>query len=708
MKDQFFERLPNLVITDAIGSSEGGNNGLTVVTAGNTAMKSGPTVHLLGRTVVFDENLELVEPGSGVIGKIARAGDIPLGYYNDPKKTAEVFFDVRGTRYVMPGDYATVEADGSITLLGRGSIVINSGGEKIFPEEVESAVRSHPDVMDAIVCGAPDERWGQTVAAIVRAPARPRGAVARSDPGAMPGVRRRLQGPAPPLRGRRGSSARRRVSPTTRGRPRIVGAGAGAGAAGLRPDRQPGTPTHPQRSPSTREGQRLVGSAAGRIRCAESAEPWSTPKRASDARIGSDRRVAPRCRQARRRTDADRVVPPRPRLGHHVQPAAAVVEPHMDATSSWTVYHGNPLGTGADTSGVTFNPPNPAWTSAHLDGQIYGEPLEATGRVFVATENNTIYALAADTGAVLWSTHLGTPVPSGDLPCGDISPTVGITGTPVVDVARGEIFAVADELAGGVPPTSSSGSTSTPARPSWPWRVDPPGQDPAAILQRTGLNLSDGNVVFGYGGNDGDCSTYSGWVVSVPEGGGTPGYYQAVPIGHDGAVWMGGAAPEVDAAGNIWVATGNGSSSTPYDFSDSVLELSPGLARTQYFAPDTWQFDNGNDQDLGSTAPALLSDGTVLQVGKSSTAYLLNQADLGGISHPTQISACGSDADGGDADPGRWSTSRGNGVEAMQTSPCAQCAMADLERGARPADHGGRPRVVDRRLQALRPQPGQR
>jgi 3-oxocholest-4-en-26-oate---CoA ligase len=168
VKDQFFVHLPNLVITDAIGSSEGGNNGMTIVTPGNTAMKSGPTVHLLGQTVVFDENLERVEPGSGVIGKIARSGDIPLGYYNDPKKTAEVFIEVRGTRYVMPGDYATVEADGSITLLGRGSIVINSGGEKIFPEEVESAVRSHPDVMDAIVCGASDERWGQTVAAIIQ------------------------------------------------------------------------------------------------------------------------------------------------------------------------------------------------------------------------------------------------------------------------------------------------------------------------------------------------------------------------------------------------------------------------------------------------------------------------------------------------------------------------------------------------------------
>ncbi|HUA94593.1 MAG TPA: acyl-CoA synthetase, partial [Acidimicrobiales bacterium] len=168
VKDQFFEHLPSLVITDAIGSSEGGNNGMTVVTAGNTAMKSGPTVHLLGETVVFDEDLVPVVPGSGTIGKIARSGDIPVGYYNDPVKTAEVFITIEGTRYVMPGDFATVEADGSVTLLGRGSVVINSGGEKIFPEEVESAVRSHPDVMDAIVVGAPDERWGQTVAAIVQ------------------------------------------------------------------------------------------------------------------------------------------------------------------------------------------------------------------------------------------------------------------------------------------------------------------------------------------------------------------------------------------------------------------------------------------------------------------------------------------------------------------------------------------------------------
>ncbi len=168
VKDEFFRHLPNIVIVDAIGSSESGNNGMATMTKGGTAMKSGPTVSVLGDTVVFDEDLVPVVPGSGTIGKIARSGDIPVGYYNDPVKTAEVFINVDGTRYVMPGDFATIEEGGAITLLGRGSVSINSGGEKIFPEEVESAVRSHPDVFDAIVVGAPDERWGQRVAAIIQ------------------------------------------------------------------------------------------------------------------------------------------------------------------------------------------------------------------------------------------------------------------------------------------------------------------------------------------------------------------------------------------------------------------------------------------------------------------------------------------------------------------------------------------------------------
>jgi len=168
VKDEFFRHLPDIIIVDAIGSSESGNNGMVTMGKDNTAMKSGPTVTALGNTVVFDEDLKPVAPGSGVTGKIARYGDIPVGYYNDPVKTAETFIHVEGVRYAMPGDFATVEEDGSITLLGRGSVSINSGGEKIFPEEVESAVRSHPEVFDAIVVGAPDERWGQRVAAIIQ------------------------------------------------------------------------------------------------------------------------------------------------------------------------------------------------------------------------------------------------------------------------------------------------------------------------------------------------------------------------------------------------------------------------------------------------------------------------------------------------------------------------------------------------------------
>ncbi|HEY3701359.1 MAG TPA: acyl-CoA synthetase [Acidimicrobiales bacterium] len=168
VKDAFFRRLPNLVITDAIGASETGSNGLVLVQPDQTAMKGGPTVQPIAGSVVLDDDLKPVVPGSGVVGKLARMGDIPVGYYKDPEKTAATFVEAEGVRYAIPGDFATVEADGTITLLGRGSQSINSGGEKIFPEEVEAAVKSHPDVYDAVVVGVPDERWGQRVAAVVQ------------------------------------------------------------------------------------------------------------------------------------------------------------------------------------------------------------------------------------------------------------------------------------------------------------------------------------------------------------------------------------------------------------------------------------------------------------------------------------------------------------------------------------------------------------
>jgi len=169
VKDAFIERFPNLVLTEAIGASESGSNGYTMILKGHTAMKGGPTVKPIIDTVVLDEHLQVVHAGSEVIGKVARKGNIPLEYYKDPVKTAETFVTAPdGTRYSVPGDFATVEADGAITLLGRGSVSINSGGEKIYPEEVEGAIKAHPDVYDCTVVGVPDERFGQRVAAVVQ------------------------------------------------------------------------------------------------------------------------------------------------------------------------------------------------------------------------------------------------------------------------------------------------------------------------------------------------------------------------------------------------------------------------------------------------------------------------------------------------------------------------------------------------------------
>jgi acyl-CoA synthetase (AMP-forming)/AMP-acid ligase II len=168
VKDQLFRHFPNLVMIDAIGSSETGNNGMVMVQAGQTAMKGGPTVSKVGNTVVLGEDMRPLGPGhEGKIGKLARVGDIPLEYYKDPKKSAETFVTIDGVRYAMPGDYGMLEPDGRITLLGRGSVSINSGGEKIFPEEVEAAVKSHPAVFDCTIVGVPDERWGERVAAVV-------------------------------------------------------------------------------------------------------------------------------------------------------------------------------------------------------------------------------------------------------------------------------------------------------------------------------------------------------------------------------------------------------------------------------------------------------------------------------------------------------------------------------------------------------------
>jgi acyl-CoA synthetase (AMP-forming)/AMP-acid ligase II len=167
VKDQLFELLPNLFISEAVGSSESGFNGMRLLEKGATSNDSGLINVSRGPgTIVIDEENKPVQPGE--IGRMARGGNVPLGYYKDPVKTAATFVEVEGNRYSVPGDFARLELDGTMTLLGRGSQCINSGGEKIYPEEVESALKAHPSVFDALVVGVDDERWGQKVAAVVQ------------------------------------------------------------------------------------------------------------------------------------------------------------------------------------------------------------------------------------------------------------------------------------------------------------------------------------------------------------------------------------------------------------------------------------------------------------------------------------------------------------------------------------------------------------
>lgn len=296
-----------------------------------------------------------------------------------------------------------------------------------------------------------------------------------------------------------------------------------------------------------------------------------------------------------------------------------------------------------------------AWTSPVLAGQLFGQPIAFGNLIIVATEHDVVYALSGVSGRVVWSRHLATPVPSSALPCGNITPTVGITGTPVIDASRGEVFVVADEFVAGRPQHRLIGLNARSGATELIVAVDPPGSDPSAILQRSGLTLDAGRVVFGMGGNYGDCGSYRGRVVAVGESASHATFFtvDARSSEHDGAIWMGGAAPVVDAHGNIWVSVGNGSvtsAQSPYDHSDAVLELSSSLRLEQYFAPTTWPQDNANDADL-SMAPALLPDGQVVVSGKSRAVYLLDAAHLGGIGgeQASLPSICGNDVDGGGA-----------------------------------------------------------
>ncbi len=159
IKAEINERLPSTAVLDAFGASETGANGAVDMT------EKGPRFRMNEWTTVITDDGKIAPVGE--LGLLARRGHVPVGYYKDAQKTAATFVEFDGVRWAIPGDRAVIEGDGTITVLGRGSQCINTGGEKVFPEEVEAVLKSHPDVFDAIVVGVPDERFGEAVAAVV-------------------------------------------------------------------------------------------------------------------------------------------------------------------------------------------------------------------------------------------------------------------------------------------------------------------------------------------------------------------------------------------------------------------------------------------------------------------------------------------------------------------------------------------------------------
>ncbi len=293
----------------------------------------------------------------------------------------------------------------------------------------------------------------------------------------------------------------------------------------------------------------------------------------------------------------------------------------------WPVYHQNPQRTGVSPDTPAPGTLSVAWRS-HLDGAVYGEPLDIGGEIVVATENDSLYALNSSTGSVLWRSHLATPV-TGGLPCGDILP-LGITGTPAYDPLTQTVFAVAEQqgflhVLYGLDPFTGA--------VRWSRRVDIqiPSENPAAVQQRPALAVANGFVYIGFGGLDGDCSQYRGALLAVPTGGNGPTLQYVVPTSREGAVWATGG-PVVDSSGDVYVSTGNGAATSgAWDHTDSVLEFSPTLTLISAFAPARWAYENANDLDLGSVSPTLLPGGLVFIAGKGGEGYVLRQSGLGGI-----------------------------------------------------------------------------
>ncbi|HEY7414767.1 MAG TPA: PQQ-binding-like beta-propeller repeat protein, partial [Ktedonobacteraceae bacterium] len=284
-----------------------------------------------------------------------------------------------------------------------------------------------------------------------------------------------------------------------------------------------------------------------------------------------------------------------------------------------------------------------------LDGAVYAAPLVVDGEVIVATEHNSLYALDAQSGQMLWHTSVGTPVPLTDLPCGNIDP-LGITGTPVYDPQTGLIFAVA-EIEG--PGHVLVGLDLKTGQVKVRRQVDAPGTSPQAQQQRAALALYGGRVYIAFGGLYGDCGDYHGLVVASRTDGTGPLLTYQVPTSQ-GGIWA-PSGPVIDSQGNLYVSVGNGAATRGnWDHSDSVLRLSPTLQLEDAFAPQSWPSDNANDLDLSSLGPVLLPNNLLFIQGKSSQGYVLHANHLGGVGGQIQtLSPCSAGAYGAAAVSGQ-------------------------------------------------------